>query len=666
MCGLVVSLHLDRGGGPDRHVLTRMRESLSHRGPDDTGLHVQGRLGFGFRRLSVIDVEGGHQPMIDDQTGASIVFNGEIYNYRELRRELETLGHRFKTQSDTEVVLKSYGEWGIESVKRFVGQFAYALWNPRAEELYLVRDRLGIKPLYWTRAGHEILVSSEIKAFFQHPDFRAEADLDAVSSYLTFRQAVWDISFFKGVNKVLPGHFVIFANNNVSDQVYWKLPVPQPDESFSEAGYLQRVEELLTKATRRCMVSDVPLGAYLSGGLDSSLIAALLRKSHPGRLQTFSIGYDENNYDEQRYAREVADHLNTDHHHFVFTRQAFEDDWLKLVRLRDAPLSIPHEIALYHLSTQMKQFVTVAISGEGADELFGGYGRVLRSPMDWKKVALARAILPESLALRLGVVRAFASLRCQTHLEHFFHVYNWIPFAEKWSLMTEETLRAIDYDARTINVFRDLFAAAAKADPYDRILHVFQKIHLGCLLDRLDSMSMAAGIEARVPFVDHELIEFVINMPLRHKLRWNSSLSRLLAITKSAARTSEWLDTNKYLLRKLGSRFLPDTISQRKKLGFPTPLDQWLRSGLLQSARDLLLDKTSRERGLFDQSALARLLDRPQRLPYDFYGKKVWMLMNVELWFREFIDARPHYSSASVSHAFSGVGSDQTSRRFAV
>lgn len=645
MCGLVTSLHLNRRGSPDRAVLVRMRDSMSHRGPDDTGLYVEGRLGFAFRRLSVIDVEGGHQPMIDDETGAILVFNGEIYNYRELRRELQTLGHRFKTESDTEVILKSYVEWGSESVKRFVGQFAYALWDPRSEELYLVRDRLGIKPLYWTRAGDEILVSSEIKAFLQHPDFRAEADFDAISSYLTFRQAVWDICFFKGVNKVLPGHIVVVAEDSISDRVYWKLPVPQPDESLDEAGYLQRVEELLDRATQRCLVSDVPLGAYLSGGLDSSLLAAFAGKHHPGRIRTFSIGYEESDYDEGQYAREVANHLNTDHLHFVFAQQAYEDDWLKLIRLRDAPLSIPHEIALYHLSTQMKQFVTVALSGEGADELFGGYGRVLRSPMDWKKIAAVRAIFPEPLAQRAG-----AGFR--THMDHFFHVYNWMPFAEKWDLMTADALRAIDHDARTIGVFRSLFDELREADPYDRLLHIFQKIHLGCLLDRLDAMSMAAGIEARVPFVDHDLIEFVINMPVRYKMRWNSSFSRLRAITRSAARASEWLDTNKYLLRRLGSRYLPATISQRRKLGFPTPLDQWLQTGLLQSARDLLLDKTSRERGLFEHSAVARLLDRQQQLPYDFYGKKIWMMMNVELWFREFIDAR-------VSPAFSGeqVGS---------
>jgi asparagine synthase (glutamine-hydrolyzing) len=655
MCGLVGSLHLDSSGIADPQLIIRMRESLRHRGPDDCGLHIQGRVGLGFRRLSIIDVSGGHQPMVDDESGLVLVFNGEVYNYRELRAELETLGQRFMTESDTEVVLKSYAQWGREAVNRFIGQFAFAVWNSRTQELLLVRDRLGIKPLYWTRVGDEILFASEVKAFFQHSGFRAEADLDAVSSYLTFRQAVWDICYFKGVYKVLPGHFVSISDGGITDRAYWELPLPHPDESLDETAYLERVDELLAEATGRCMISDVPLGAYLSGGLDSSILVAVMNRQSATRLRTFSIGYEEQDYDEGQYAREVAHHFKTEHLHVIFPQQDYQDDWLKLLRLRDAPLSIPHEIALYHLSVELKKSVTVAISGEGADELFGGYGRVMRSPMDWKKVSFARSILGDSLSARLGALPSLREtplgwLRCRSQLEHFFQIYNWLPFEEKWSLMSGDVLSSIEHDARTINVFKELFARLDKANPYDRILHIFQKIHLGCLLDRLDAMSMAASVEGRVPFVDHKLIEFVINMPVRYKLRWKSQLSRLRATTKTAARASEWLDTNKYLLRKLGSKLLPDSISRRKKLGFPTPLDGWLRDGLMDSARELLLDKRTRERGIFEPQALARLLDSAQNLPYDFYGKKVWMLMNVELWFREFIDAQPRQQTAPEPH----------------
>jgi asparagine synthase (glutamine-hydrolysing) len=390
----------------------------------------------------------------------------------------------------------------------------------------------------------------------------------------------------------------------------------------------------------------------LSGGLDSSLLVAMMHQLSPSQLHTFSIGYEDHNYDEGQYAKAVSDHFNTRHLHVVLPQEDYEDLWLKLLKQKDAPLSIPHEIPLYQLSRELKRSVTVAISGEGADELFGGYGRVLRSPMDWKKVSLARSILGDALSARVAGFQAvrqkpFGWLHCRSQMEHFFDVYNWVPFAEKWSLMTEDVLQTIDRDAKTVDVFRRVFATVEKANPYDRLLHVFEKIHLGCLLDRLDAMTMAAGVEGRVPFVDHELVEFVINMPVRHKLRWNSLLSRSVALITTAARASEWLDTNKYLLRKLASQRIPQTISSRKKLGFPTPLDGWFRNGMMNSARDLLLGKTTRERGFFDHEALRRLLTNEQNLPYDTYGKKVWMLMNVELWFREFID-RPSQTKTEI------------------
>lgn len=643
MCGLVGIFNLDDSGVLNADVIQRMRDTLAHRGPDDSGLHLDKRVGLAFRRLSIIDIEGGHQPMIDDETGVAVVYNGEVYNYKELRRQLEALGQRFTTNSDTEVVLRSYLQWGSEMMRRFFGQFAFAIWDPRSQEVLLVRDRLGIKPLYWTRLDTEILFASEIKAFFQHPKFRAQADFDAISSYLTFRQAVWDLCFFKGVNKVLPGYCVSLSSRGINERSYWELPVPVPDNSLTEAEYQERIEGLLTEATSRCLVSDVPVGAYLSGGLDSSLLVAFLHQLSSTPLRTFSIGYEDHEYDEGQHAKAVSDHFHTQHLHVVLPQQDYEHHWLELLRQRDAPLSIPHEIPLYHLSRELKKFVTVAISGEGADELFGGYGRVLRSPMDWNKVLVVRSVLGDPLSTRVAGLRAMrdtplAGLGCRSHMEHFFDVYNWVPFEEKWNLMSNDVLHSIDHDSRTIGIFREIFEKVRTADPYDQLLYVFEKIHLGCLLDRLDAMSMAAGVEARVPFVDHQLVEFVINMPLRYKLRWNSRWSRSRALFTTAARASEWLDTNKYLLRKLASKRIPATISSRKKLGFPTPLDGWFRNGMMTWARDLLLGKTTRERGIFDHDALARLLANEQNLPYDTYGKKIWMLMNVELWFREFID----------------------------
>jgi asparagine synthase (glutamine-hydrolysing) len=373
-------------------------------------------------------------------------------------------------------------------------------------------------------------------------------------------------------------------------------------------------------------------------------MVALMSRLHAGPIHTFSIGYAEDGYDEGGYATDVARHLGTDHRHLVMRPDAFAEAWPSLVRRRDAPLSIPHEIPLYELSRQMKQSISVALAGDGADELFGGYGRVLRGAMDWKKVRAARAVLGGRLAARVGAMPRLARtplawLGCTDQMQHFFQVYNWIPFEEKWSLLTPEARSAIDGDARTVGVFEDAFAEAEHADPYDRVLHVFQKIHLGCLLDKLDAMAMAASIEGRVPFVDHRLVELVVPMPIEHKLRWNSTLDRIRGLATTGASASERLDTTKVALRRVGERLLPESIAHRKKLGFPTPLDAWLDAGMLDLAREILLDPVTRARGIFEPAAVRRLLDTRDRLPYDFHGKKVWMLANVELWLREVVDA---------------------------
>ncbi|MBO6948146.1 MAG: asparagine synthase (glutamine-hydrolyzing) [Rhodospirillales bacterium] len=642
MCGIAGLIELS-GRSADAAVVAAMRDALAHRGPDAYGIWTDGPVGLGHRRLSIIDIADGAQPMHDPDTGAVLTYNGEIYNFREIRDTLEQRGHKFKTHSDTEVLLRSYVEWGEDMCAHFNGMFAFAIWDPRELKLVMARDRLGIKPLYWTRIGDTFAFASENKAFMAHPDFVAEANLDGVSSYLTFRQAVWDICFFKNVNKLLPGHMLVLKDGDVKTRAYWSLPVPNPGPDLGEDVYLENAQALLSKAVKRRMIADVPVGSYLSGGLDSSIIAAMMIEHTDRQVPTFSVGYIEEGYDEEGFARAVADHVGTRHEHLTLAQDDYLNTWRSLIKINDIPISIPHEVALYQLSAHMKKSVSVALSGEGADELFGGYGRVQRSPMDWKKIAAVRGALGGPLADKLSGLSMFkdtavSQLGCASHMNHFFDAYNWMPFEEKWGLMTDDARHEIDNDARTIGVFANLFDSTAGADPYDRILHVFQKIHLGCLLDRLDMMSMASGLEARVPFVDHELIEYVIQIPVHHKMRWNSRLSHARALFHSSFKASEWLDTNKYLLRRIGDRLLPSEISRRKKLGFPTPLDSWFQGNMKDVAMDLLLDRKARERGIFDPQKVERFLAHRQDLPYDFYGKKVWMMMNIELWFREVIE----------------------------
>ncbi len=643
MCG--ISGIIDLSGRPvDTRVVDAVRDALAHRGPDDFGSFIDGNVGLAHRRLSIIDIAHGHEPMIDPDAGVALTFNGEIYNFRELREVLLDRGHTFNTRSDTEVLLKSYLEWGEDMCGHLNGMFAFAIWDPRKKILLLARDRMGIKPLLWTQIGEQIVFASEYKAFFHHPEFRAKADIDAISSYLTFRQAVGDISFFKGVNKLMPGHIMTVKGRDIATRAYWTLPIPNPAEDKGEAYYLELTHELLSKAVSRRMVSDVPVGAYLSGGVDSSLVAALMVKNSEREIRTYSVGYKEAGYDEAQFAQVVADHIGTRHEHLSLDESDYFEEWRKLIRHNDIPISIPHEIALHQLSAHMKKDVSVALSGEGADELFGGYGRVQRSPMDWNKVAFARRIMGGKLAnwiaARPGLKdTAFSWLRFENQMQHFFERYNWIPFEEKWHLLSGDAMRTIDGDRRTIGVFEDLFDDVAHCDPYDRVLHAFQRVHLQALLARLDMMSMASALEARVPFVDHELIEAVVHIPHHHKMRWNSPLSQVRALFHTSFEASEWLDTNKVLVRKAADGLVPHEIAYRKKLGFPTPLDRWMESEMKGVARDVLLDRTSRERGIFNTDEVERLLMHRQDLPYDFYGKKVWMMMNVELWLRDVVDA---------------------------
>jgi len=361
------------------------------------------------------------------------------------------------------------------------------------------------------------------------------------------------------------------------------------------------------------------------------------------RIKTYSIGFGVEGYDEAHYAKMVADHCGVDHLSLTIDQDDYLEQLTKTIIQKDAPLSIPHETALLNVCSELKKHTTVVISGEGADELFAGYGRVQGSPMDFKKIDYVRKMFPtflhRPLLKILGAGKNIDSwLAVKGSMDHFFSVYNWIPFEEKWNLFTKETMEAINYDRALIDFWHRDFDHVSGGNEYDKILYLFEKNHLICLLDRLDSMSMAAGVEARVPFVDHELVEFASTIPIKYKLKWKSPLHQAKAIFTNNFEASEKLDDSKYILRKMGSKLLPEEIVLRKKLGFPVPLDDWAENGMIKLAKDILLDDRTKKRGVFCHSELKKMLNNKQKLDYDFWGKKVWMLMNVELWYREFID----------------------------
>jgi asparagine synthase (glutamine-hydrolysing) len=596
---------------------------------------------LGHRRLAIIDRIGGLQPMQSPCGRFVVTYNGEIYNFRAVRDELRQRGHGFSTNSDTEVVLHAFVEWGADSVKLLNGIFAYAVLDRQERQLWLLRDRLGVKPLYYSRLGRQIFFASEMKSLTAHPRFARQANMAALSSYLTFRTVVGSDTVFEGIASLPAGCTLNYRDGELRVERYWTVPHPVAGEDLGEDYYFGRTGELLRAAVARQMVSDVPVGAYLSGGVDSSLLVALMREVTGDAPKTFSIGFDADGYDESAFATIASRHIGTEHRHLVLGADAYRDGLETLVRHRDQPLSIPHEVALHALSKELKRDVTVCLSGEGADELFGGYGRVQGSPFDFARLRLFHRLpnpIKSYLASMVTDPDIRARLKITQELDHFFHVYNWWSFEDKQHLLTEDAKAAIGGDIALRGQFRDMFARLRHCGPYDRIFHVFETVHLPNLLDRLDMQSMAASVEARVPFTDHELVEFVSRMPIRYKIRWNSPLSMLAACFCTNAQASERFDTTKYLLRRLADRKLPPSISRRKKLGFPVPLDNWLAHSMHDYAAGILLDERTRQRGIFQTSAIETMLLGSRQSPFDGHGKRIWMLMNVELWFRNHID----------------------------
>ena len=625
-----------------RHLLEALTDRLAHRGPDDRGSYLAEGVFLGHRRLSILDARGGSQPMSTADGRYVVAYNGELYNFREVRSALEARGHAFTTDGDTEVVLRAYAEWGGECLARFRGMFALAVWDGERKELFLARDRLGIKPLYYAFIDQRLVFASEMKAITGHPHFRRQANLAALSSYLSLRTVIGADTVFVGLRTLQPGFCGLYAKGRLSLRRYWDIPPRTKAKDLGEAWYLDRLREMLPGIVKDHLTSDVPVGAYLSGGVDSSLLVALMALHHSGPVKTYSVGFDVAGYDEGDHAALVSRHLGTEHRHLLVSADGFIETMETMIRDRDQPLSIPHEAALLALSHDLRRDVTVCLSGEGADELFGGYGRVQRSPMDYRKLRLFQ-MLPRPLRALIRSSVSDPDIRTRLGLtddvDHFLHVYHWWPRAEKVDVLSDAANAALNGDAVLHALCREVFDASGSGDPYERVLHFFEKVHLVNLLDRLDMQSMAASVEARVPFVDHALVEFVSAIPLRHKMRWKSPLHMMRAAFMKSENASEALDINKYLLRKLADERLPRRISRRRKLGFPAPLDAWLNGPLRAKAREVLLDPGTRRRGLFDMDALERLLRDEPDLRYDFHGKRVWMLMNVELWFRAHIDS---------------------------
>jgi len=623
-------------GSADHEEVRKGAESIRYRGPDAFGASNDAYHSIGFCRLSIIDLSAPSQPYSNDQNTVTMVCNGEIYNYTALREELKHKGHVFHTKTDSEVVLRGYEEWGDSLWPRLTGIFAIALWDAAARKLYLVRDHLGVKPIHYMKAGNRIYFASDYNAFFHQSRVTVEPNPDAILSYVSFRYVIGAQTFYKNITDVLAGHSVMFDGpGSEHDNTYWDIPT-ETGEDRGEAYYLDELERLLSENVTAQLMSDVPLGAFISGGLDSSLLLHFMKAKHEN-IHAYAAGFPEADYNEFPFVDTVADHLGINPTKITLAADDFAGSMDEVNRFRGEPASIPHEAGFLAMAKVMKKDVSVVLSGEGADELFAGYGRIFRSPLDYRKGAMLNG-WPEGAARCAGSMMGIdASKTHASPQKHFLSRYSWFTNSEKHELLNMERFSGRNFDPASEQYLAQLFDTAGDAS-YSRTMYYLQgKIHLPNLLNRLDRMTMAASIEGRVPFLDHNFVAFASRMPGKYKLRWKNALSPLLALGKHSNDISENLDTPKYILKRLATGKIPDSIIWRRKMGFPVPLDRWFNTVMRERAREMLTDPGARIRDFINVDGVRKLLSRDDMTSYyDYNGKKIWMLMNLELWMQRY------------------------------
>jgi asparagine synthase (glutamine-hydrolysing) len=633
MCGIagIVDLHL---ASVDRPTLEAMCASQAHRGPDDQGLYLQPGVGLGQRRLAIIDLAGGKQPLANEDGSVWVTFNGEIYNFQQLKVQLESLGHRFATHSDTEVIVHAYEQYGTRCLQHFRGMFAFAVWDARRREIFLARDRLGKKPLLYALAGGQLVFASEFQGLLRHHAIDRTLDLTALDEYLTFGYVPAPKTIYRGVWKLPPAHFLHMAVSGQdaptklpAPERYWRLSY-QPKQVIDEQAAVEGLLDALTEATRLRLIADVPLGVLLSGGLDSSMVAALMSRLPGGRVKTFSIGFEEQEFNELPYARAVAERYATDHHEMIVRTHAIEV-LPRLVRHYGEPYADSSAVPTYYVSQMTRQHVTVALNGDGGDECLGGYERYLgqllalryqRLPWLLRRLVIepAAALVPGSLSRRSRLQQAKRFLQ-RASLPTAQRYAGWVTF------FTPEQKRELyrpDFEAALaghdgLTWLLDAFADQRhrESDTLDQVLAVDVETYLpNDLLVKMDIASMANSLETRSPFLDHKVMEFTATLPSALKIKKRSL---------------------KYLLKRAAVDFLPPQNLTRRKMGFGVPVGAWMRGELRSFLQDTLLAPTAFNSRLLRRPALEAMIDAHLAGRKD-HAYQLWSLLWLELWAREF------------------------------
>ncbi len=628
MCGIAGFVGNVSDGGRDVRDSARILESMcgviSHRGPDDQGMMIKGRAALGMRRLSIIDLSGGHQPMSGEDGSVTVVFNGEIYNYLELEPLLESRGHRFRSRSDTEVIVHAYEEFGSGCADLLRGMFAFAIWDERKKELFIARDRVGKKPLYYGLTAQGTFVfGSELKSLLQHPEVEREINPEALDAYFTLGYVPDPMSIFLNIHKLPPGHHLSFSDGRLSVQQYWDFKF-EPADSRRKEDYAEELRSLLDESVRLRLISDVPLGAFLSGGIDSSTVVALMARHMDQPVKTFSIGFHEDSYNELEYARLTAQKLGTDHHEFFVTPEIC-DIVDELVLHFDEPFADSSAIPTYIVSKLAREHVKVVLSGDGGDEVFGGYTRYV---VERKRRVFSH--LPEFV--RKGFMEPLSHrLPHGTLGRNFIHnvaldpVERYLDSMSVFSGLNRELLYTADFKRRlsggkqTAARFRNLAGNVRTEEAIDKLLYIDSKTYLpGDILTKVDRMSMAVSLEARAPLLDHKLIEFMGKTPAALKLAGYAT---------------------KYLLKQAVKDLVPAEILSRSKQGFGVPIQEWINKQLRRRIRETLASSQIRLRDYLEPGYVEILLDEHERGRRD-HSMAVWALFMFELWHREFMDVR--------------------------
>ncbi|RMH20149.1 MAG: asparagine synthase (glutamine-hydrolyzing) [Gemmatimonadetes bacterium] len=630
MCGFAGAFAADPTRPVDPASLRNALTRLTRRGPDGEGLHVAPGVALGHRRLAVLDPEGGRQPFVDTDTGVALVFNGEVYNHAELRARLRARGHRFRTRSDTEVLLRAYLEWGADAPEELVGMFAYAVFDPRAQELHLVRDRLGVKPLYFGAADGLLLFASSVPALRALPGVSGAVDLEAVSHYLmSVRTTLGARTLLRDVRALQPGEYLIARRGGeVRVHTYWTPPALAPGDKpavgCDEAR--REVAERVEAAVRARLEADVPLGGFLSGGLDSAVVTALAAPAAPEPYRTFTIGAPLEGYNEFAEAAETAAFLGVPLERIELDERAWAEDWTFLIDEKGLPLSTPNEVGILRLARALRRHCVVALTGEAADEVFGGYALPHFSAYDCDRLT-GRVPCSETAAEALR--RAYGTPRMGSRLEHFLALNAWIPWPKRSALFTADARHALRGDAAVLGHYGDLLLRVHHCSTLDAYLHVHARVNLEGLLYRVDTSTMAASVEARVPFTDHRLVEYAFTLPddLRIGFRSAAAARRGADLAVVDIEREGLLETKRVLRRAFADR-LPPGVLERAKRSFPTPFQEWFAGGLAAAVRNAI--EGSRLLGtVLDPGRVRALLPPEDGAPPDV---GLWPLANLALW----------------------------------